>query len=105
MASSMRDMLPGFDDKRRKELIPREWRDYALYELLQAEPAVRNHFIFNLMTYNEAWQLCHATGIKHIKGNCRKVLERRLRRIVELPQNEYMKQQLLRRCRRGKRQL
>lgn len=33
------------------------------------------------VTYDEARQLCHELGIKQIKGNCRKVLTRRITRL------------------------
>jgi hypothetical protein len=55
---------------------------HFLGSLAAASSAAREELIFHTLTYDEARQLCHLAGIKQIKGNCRKVLNRRIVRLT-----------------------
>lgn len=65
--SRMRPLSPAQSLRLRKALA-----------VLSAEAA---ETLINAIPYAEARQLCHDFGIKQIKGNCRKVLARRVRRL------------------------
>lgn len=64
----------------KEPLSPKQEHLY-LTSLVAANPATRWETISKEMTYDEARQLCHAAGIRRIKGNCRRVLARRLNRL------------------------
>lgn len=65
---------------RRRPLPPH--RAQEILKLLSEAGEHRTRLINEELTYAEARQLCHDAGIRQIKGNCRKVLARRLGRLT-----------------------
>lgn len=59
----------------------------VLARMLKMPSEVRDQLIRAKLTYAMCRQLCHTSGVRQIKGNCRNVLARRLHRLTTFPSN------------------